>query len=111
MKNLKKIEKIATDGYNIDFGRVFEESFENFKKIFGVAGLGMILISIVVAAIVIGGVMALSGIGDISDSLAGFNVKAFSGVTLLYFILIWDYFCYDNEYFECGFYKYGSFGR
>lgn len=103
MKNLKKIEKIAIDGYNIDFGRVFEESFENFKKIFGVAGLGMILISIVVAAIVIGGVMALSGIGDISDSLAGFNVKAFSGVTLLYFILFGIIFAMIMNILSAGF--------
>ena len=34
----EKIERIKTDGYDLNFGNVFEHAFENYKKIALYAG-------------------------------------------------------------------------
>ena len=38
-----KIEKISTNGYELDFGTVFENAFENYKKIALYAGLMLLV--------------------------------------------------------------------
>ena len=40
----EKIEKLTTDGFELDFGTIFEQAFENYKKIALYAG-SVLLIS------------------------------------------------------------------
>ena len=51
MKLIKdKIEEIKANGYQIDFGTVFEHAFENYKKIALYAGL-MLLVFLILFSI------------------------------------------------------------
>lgn len=87
MTSQKKVEQVIYNGYSLEFGKVFEEAFENFKKIFGVAGVAMILYSIVLGGLMFGVMMMIMGAGSFSNSLVGFNVNALSGVNLVLFLL------------------------
>jgi len=51
----EKIEEIQTNGYQIDFGNVFNHAFENYKKIALYAGL-MIFVFFVLVGLFIGGI-------------------------------------------------------
>lgn len=87
MSSLKNVQEIVENGYSLSFGKVFEDAFENFKKIFGVAGLAILLYSLILGALAFTVIIALSSVTGISDSLAGFNINALSGVDKLLFIL------------------------
>jgi hypothetical protein len=57
--NLKKqtmrkiIEQKVSNGYSLDLGKLIDESFATFKKTFLIAGLGLIIVSVVVLLIYI----------------------------------------------------------
>ena len=69
--NYKAIEKIADQGYSLDLSKVLEKSFETYKKIVGIAGVSMMIISIVLA-VVFGGLFgALVGFSNFTETMAG----------------------------------------
>lgn len=71
MKNEKsvitKINEISSNGYQLDFGAVFESAFENYKKIVWYAGLMLLVFSIVLTIIGMTGLISYIGIENLED--------------------------------------------
>lgn len=71
MQNTKtikaKIEEISSKGYPLDFGTVFENAFENYKKIVLYAGLMLLVFSIVISIIMFIGLITYVGIENIES--------------------------------------------
>lgn len=62
-----KIEKIRNNGYQLDFGTVFESAFENYKKIALYAGLMFLVFSILMSIIVMVGLISYIGIENFEE--------------------------------------------
>lgn len=85
--NYSKVEKISNDGYDLEFGTVFEKAFSVYKLIAGIGGVGMILICIIMGALYAGIFGAVYGFSDILASLTSMNPELMSGSGLLFFLL------------------------
>lgn len=74
-----KITAIKEKGYNIDFSRVFENSFENYKKIALIAGITLILFSILIAIIAIAFIAVFWGFSSFNaETLGDYNPANFT---------------------------------
>jgi hypothetical protein len=82
-----KIEAIKKEGYDIDFGTIFNNAFENFKKIALYAGFAFILLSIIFMAIFFGFLVVLLGVSGFEDGLANFKPEHFSAMGTLFYIV------------------------
>ncbi len=71
MQNTKhkrdRIEEIKTKGYQLDFGSVFENAFENYKKIALYAGLMLLVFSILLSIILFTGLISYIGIENFEE--------------------------------------------
>lgn len=68
MKSIKqRIEEIRINGYELDFGTVFENAFENYKKIVLYAGLMLLVFSVLLTVISLTGLIAYIGIENLED--------------------------------------------
>jgi hypothetical protein len=91
MQTKQTLAEIKANGYRIDFGTVFNNAFENYKKIALNAGLAMLLITIL--AMIIFGILAVGivGIALSVDSLAQFKVENMTPLWLasyMFFLII-----------------------
>ena len=66
-----QIEEISSKGYQLDFGTVFENAFENYKKIALYAGLMLLVFSIIISILTIAGLISYVGI----ENMEGFGEK------------------------------------
>ena len=66
-KTKAKIEEISRNGYQLDFGTVFESAFENYKKIALYAGLMLIVFSILLTIIAMSGLISYIGIENFEE--------------------------------------------
>ncbi|WP_269227692.1 hypothetical protein [Flavobacterium eburneipallidum] len=57
----ERIERIKTNGYELDFGSVFEQAFENYKKIVVYAGLMFLVFSILLGIMMMTGLISYIG--------------------------------------------------
>ena len=62
-----QIEEISANGYQLDFGTVFESAFENYKKIALYAGLMLLVFSILISIIMLAGIISYIGIENIEE--------------------------------------------
>jgi len=62
-----KIKEKIEKGYSLDLGKLIEDCFEIFKKIFLIAGLGYLLVAIVFCILYFFLLMAVFGISNISN--------------------------------------------
>ncbi len=62
-----KIKEKIEKGYSLDLGKLIEDCFEIYKKTFLIAGLGLIIVGIVVAILYAFLFMALMGVSNIAD--------------------------------------------
>lgn len=86
MNSIKeKIEKITSNGYELDFGTVFEQAFENYKKIAVYAGSMLLIFTFLFVLLLFGLAIAVFGIGVITEYLKPGNLKpeTFTGNFLL----------------------------
>lgn len=71
MQNMKpikdRIEEIRTNGYQLDFGTVFESAFENYKKIALYAGLMLLIFSILLSIFMLTAVISYVGIENLEE--------------------------------------------
>lgn len=68
MKSTKaRIEEIRNNGYQLDFGTIFEHAFENYKKIVLYAGLMLLVFSIVLSIVVIAGLISYIGVENLEE--------------------------------------------
>ncbi|WP_281225832.1 hypothetical protein [Flavobacterium aquiphilum] len=68
-QTLQRLKDIEKNGYQLDFGNVFNDAFENYKKIALYAGLVLIIFGILFTAIIAGFVIAAVGSSLISGGL------------------------------------------
>lgn len=106
MENVKeKITAIQNNGYEIDFGTIFNKAIENYKKIALIAGLTFILFSIVIGALFIGGYAAFWGFSTITENISQLEPKNFSGTTVLIYTLSISIFAGITSPFSAGILK------
>ncbi len=67
----ERIEDIKTNGYQLDFGTVFESAFENYKKIVLYAGLMLLVFMVLFIAFMTTGIIYYIGI----NNMDAFNEK------------------------------------
>ena len=86
--NTKKntVDKIISEGYHLDFGIVFNNALENYKKIAGYAGLGMLLIFTIFFMFLFAIVGLAFGFGSFFQNLSGLNPELLVGSSLLIFL-------------------------
>ena len=108
MKLIKdKIEEIKANGYQIDFGTVFEHAFENYKKIALYAGLILMIFLIVFGFLLMAGAVSIFGIAKITEILQPENLQPenFSpNFMLLYTLAVTLFTCLISP-FTAGFLK------
>ena len=85
MKTTKeKIEEIKINGYQLDFGNVFNHAFENYKKIALYAGLMIFVFSVLIAILIFGAVIFTFGVSILNEkSLENLKPENFSGVSII----------------------------
>ncbi len=85
MQNTKtqkeQIEKIISNGYQLDFGTVFEQAFENYKKIAIYAGLMLLVFWILVSIVAAAGLISYIGIEHIEEF--GNKMKQLSAIKVM----------------------------
>jgi uncharacterized membrane protein len=90
MKTTKeKIEEIKTNGYQIDFGNVFNHAFENYKKIALYAGL-MIFVFAILFGLITGGIVIFTfGVSALNEKMLE-NIKTanFTGTYMAIYIAV-----------------------
>ncbi|MFV8341862.1 hypothetical protein [Flavobacterium sp. XS2P39] len=84
----EKIEEIKNNGYQLDFGNVFNHAFENYKKIALYAGLMIFVFSVLIGILIAGAAIFTFGIAILSEeSLENLKNENFSGVSLPVYII------------------------
>jgi len=67
MKNI--IEQKLRNGYSLDLGKLIDESFATFKKTFLIAGLGMVILSVVMLIFYLGILGAFFGFSNFTETM------------------------------------------
>ena len=90
MKTTKeKIEEIKTNGYQIDFGNVFNHAFENYKKIALYAGLMIFVFAILLGFLAAGIVISTFGVSALNQKiLEDLRVENFTGLHLAIYLIL-----------------------
>lgn len=65
----KIIEQKVRNGYSLDLGKLIDESFATFKKTFLIAGLGMLIISVVMVILYLGILGAFFGFSNFTETM------------------------------------------
>lgn len=110
---LERIEEIKTNGYQLDFGNVFEHAFQNYKKIALYAGLILIVFSILFGIIAAIGVISVVDIHTIGKNMKPemFEPQNFSLSFLIKYILSIVVFTTLLSPFTAGFLKMADCGE
>lgn len=86
MNKITNIESVINQGYDIDFGIVFNKAFENYKKIALVSGLVFIVFTIILAALGMGIFAVFYTTINMTDFLADLKIQNFSGTAIIIYI-------------------------
>lgn len=83
----EKIEEIKTNGYQIDFGNVFNHAFENYKKIALYAGLMFFVFAVLLGVLTGGAVIFTFGVSALNEKMLE-NVKTgnFTGLYMAIYL-------------------------
>lgn len=81
--NYNKVAKVANEGYALDFGLVFEKSFDNFKKIWGIAGISFFLVGILISVVMLSVVGIFVGFSDFTNLLTDLNPQLMTSSALI----------------------------
>lgn len=82
-----RIEEIKRQGYDIDFGDVFNKTVEVYKKIAVNAGIVFILFSLVMVALVMGIMGAFWGFSSLTQTMSNFDVGNMSALMIVGYIV------------------------
>lgn len=84
----EKIEEIKHNGYQLDFGNVFNHAFENYKKIALYAGLMIFVFSVLIGILLAGAVIFTFGVSVLNEkSLENLKSENFSGISILVYAI------------------------
>lgn len=85
----EKIEEIKTNGYQIDFGNVFNHAFENYKKIALYAGLMIFVFAILLGFLAAGIVISTFGVSALNQKmLEDLRDENFTGLHLAIYLIL-----------------------
>jgi uncharacterized membrane protein len=97
-----RIEDIKRNSYSIDFGTVFNQAFENYKKIALYAGSAILIFSVIAAVVALGTIIALFGITQLKEmadpenmiveNLSGINLALYAGLLITLSCLLTPFF-------------------
>jgi hypothetical protein len=89
MKTTKeKIEEIKVNGYQLDFGDVFNHAFENYKKIALYAGLMIFVFSVLIGILIVGVAIFTFGVSILNEkTLENIKNENFTGIFMLVYIV------------------------
>lgn len=85
---LQKLETIKNEGYTLDFGDVFSNGFEIYKKMFLNAGIAFLILAVVFTSLFMGIIAAVFGFTDFASQMTKFNIANFSVVGVLVYLLV-----------------------
>lgn len=71
----QKSDQISSNNYELDFGAVLEKSFDNYKKIAGIAGIGLIISSLLLIVIFAGIFGSIYGFANFTQTMTGFATQ------------------------------------
>jgi len=74
----EKIETIRQEGYSLDFGSVFNQTFENYKKIALQCGLAILISLVFLGIIGFALLFSLVGFNDFNADMSAFEIKNFT---------------------------------
>lgn len=87
MKNLKEtLQDIKQNGFQLDFGVVFSQAFESYKKIALNGGAAILLFTLLVGIIAAGLLVGILGLGSNVEQLREFEITDFSLSALAIYI-------------------------
>ncbi len=82
----EKLQIIKNNGYDLDFGDVFSNGFEIFKKIALNAGFAFIILIVVFVSLFVGVIGVAFGFTDFASQMTNFNIANFSTVGVLIYL-------------------------
>jgi hypothetical protein len=90
MKNTKqRLREIKENGYELNFNDVFNESFENYKKIAMSGGLTFLILGVCLILLCLFLYIFAFGFASISKGISGLNLSNFQGTGIvIYFISV-----------------------
>jgi hypothetical protein len=71
----ERLQDIEKNGYQLDFGNVFNHAFENYKKIALYAGLVLFVFTILFMFLAMGTLISFLGVAAVTESLKPENLK------------------------------------
>ncbi|WP_348797034.1 hypothetical protein [Flavobacterium adhaerens] len=74
-QTLEKVKNIEKNGYQIDFGNVFDHAFENYKKIALYAGLVLIIFFILLVILTTSTLIPFFGLTEMNTALSSEKLK------------------------------------
>ena len=86
-----RIEEIRRQGYYVDFGDVFNQSYANFKKIALNAGLVFILLVLMLGIFMFGLGLVGVGLSSFATGITNLDFSGFSTVGLLIYFFCRPY--------------------
>jgi hypothetical protein len=89
-QTLERLEDIKKNGYQLDFGNVFNHAFENYKKIALYAGLVLFVFIVLLSILIAGSLISVIGLAAMTQELSPekFNVQTMSQTSLFIFGVI-----------------------
>ena len=81
------LETILNRAYDIEFGTILENAFDNYKKIAGIGGVAFLLISILIAILGGGTFLTIYGFSNATEALTGFESSLNDDSSLVWVLL------------------------
>ena len=90
MKNTKqRLQEIRENSYELNFNDVFNESFENYKKIALAGGLSFLILGVVIIAFCLFLYIFAFGFSTFSEGIASLNITNLHGIgVIIYFLSV-----------------------
>jgi hypothetical protein len=105
MNKYEKLEKIAQEGYELEFGTVLDHAINNYKQIFGVAGVSMLILMMVLFGALFGVIGVVFGFSAFSSTMTDFNPAMLSGTLIVIYFIAMVLFSGIMANINAGFYK------
>ncbi len=82
-----EIQTIIDKGFELNFGDIFNKSFENYKKIALISGLVFIVLTIIFAILGLGVATTFYGIASFTDVMTNFKIQNFTTSAIIVYII------------------------
>lgn len=84
----RTLEDLKNNGYELDFSTVFNKSFDHFKKMALISGIGLFLLTLLFMLFFGIAVFGFAGISWVTDSKNAFDVRHFEPLELFFYWLV-----------------------